>query len=49
MNRNILRLLLSAAFVICCTFPALADRGVHQGERHAGRARDIRRRQHGDV
>ena len=25
MNRNILRLLLSAAFVMCCTFSALAD------------------------
>lgn len=25
MKRNILRLLLSAAFVMCCTFPALAD------------------------
>ena len=28
MNRNILRLLLSAAFVMCCTFSALADLGT---------------------
>ena len=28
MNRNILRLLLSAAFVMCCSFSALADLGT---------------------
>ena len=28
MNRNILKLLLSAAFVMCCTFSALADLGT---------------------
>ena len=28
MNRNILKLLLSAAFVMCCTFSALAQLGT---------------------
>ena len=31
MNRNILKLLLSAAFVMCCTFSALAQLGTPPG------------------